>query len=110
MQTIIRVVEDSLMILLASAIVVNTYMLVGPTSVSGWSDTVEYDLFSQSNCPSQKHNLHMFLAGARILLALWCLGAMQPTNMSTYLVRTRYVSTSFMCETVDSLYATVKTH
>jgi hypothetical protein len=59
---------------------------------------------------TKKHNLHTFLADARILLASWCLGAMQPTDMSTYLVRVRCVSTSSMCETVDSLHATVETH
>ncbi len=32
------------------------------------------------------------------------------SDICTYLVHTRYVSTSFMCEMVDRLYATVETH
>jgi hypothetical protein len=54
MQTIIRVMEDSLMIFMASAIAINSCMLIGPTS--GWSDAVEYNLLSQFQLgPLQKN-------------------------------------------------------
>ena len=53
MQTIIRVMEDSLMILMASAIVINSCMLIGPTT--GWSDAVEYDLLLQFQLPFTKN-------------------------------------------------------
>jgi hypothetical protein len=71
--------DVGMMTLMASVLVMDVCMLM--SLMLGWPDTKEYCLISQFQLPFLKTLLHVYSAGAKILLVSWCLGTKQSETL-----------------------------